>query len=243
MEHLKILFQDENVLAIDKPAGVVVFPEAEISAKTLIDNLLDEFPELKKAGSPPRYGVVHRLDKETSGILLTAKNNKAFEFLQNQFAEGKVVKKYLALAVGNIKDEEGIIETLLGREPKDRKKQKAFLPWGPDASKKGKRPAITKYKVINKYTDGKNPYTLVEVEPKTGRKHQIRAHLAHLGRPLAGDKLYGFKNQPCPTGLTRQFLHAAYLKIKLPSSDTKEFKSELPEDLKTVLKNLKTYDN
>lgn len=216
MGNFKILYQDENVLAVDKPAGIVV----------------DDIPRR-----------VHRLDKDTSGVCLLAKNDESLEFLQKQFQERKVKKKYLALVVGNLKEQEGTIETLLGRSPKDRKKQRAFLPFGPDALKKGKRLAITEYQVLERYTDGKNYYTLLEVVPKTGRKHQIRAHLAYIGYPIAGDKMYGFKNQPCPTDLKRHFLHASYLKIKMPNGEKKEFRSELPEDLKTVLKNIQNYDN
>jgi 23S rRNA pseudouridine1911/1915/1917 synthase len=241
MGNLTILYQDEDVLAIDKPAGIVVFEEETLrqaQGKTLIDYLLEEFPELKNIGKPPRHGIVHRLDKDTSGILLAAKNNRTLEFLQKQFKEGRAVKKYLALAVGNIKGEKGVIETLLGREPKERKKQKAYLPLGPDASKKGKRLAITEYRVLERYTDGKNHYTLAEIIPKTGRKHQIRAHFTYIGHPIAGDKIYGFKNQPRPKGLERQFLHAAYLEIELPNGEKKEFRSELPKELKKVIENL-----
>jgi len=252
MSNLTILYQDKDILAIDKPPKIVVFPEGilpQSQSKTLIDNLLEEFPGIKKVGRPPRYGIVHRLDKETSGILLVAKNNEALEFLQKQFQEGRVIKRYFALVVGNIKHSEGTIETLLGREPKERKKQKAYLPLGPDALKKGKRLAITEYRVLERYTEvppspglrraKKNYYTLIEVEPKTGRKHQIRAHLAYIGHPIAGDKMYGFKNQPQPKNLERQFLHAVYMKIKMPNGEEREFKSELPEDLKKALRKLK----
>jgi 23S rRNA pseudouridine1911/1915/1917 synthase len=201
-----ILYEDENVLVIDKPAGMV-------------------------ADDTPRR--VHRLDKDTSGILLIAKNDKALEFFQKQFKERKVEKKYLALVVGDIKENQGVIETLIGRSPKDRRKQKVFLPGEPGSQ--GKRKAITKYKVLQRFQN----YTLIEVTPETGRKHQIRTHFAYLGHPVAGDKLYGFKGQICPPGLKRQFLHANYLKIKLPDGREKEFKSDLPEDLKNVLENLK----
>lgn len=208
----KIIYEDNNLLVLDKPAGLIV----------------DDIPRR-----------VHRLDKDTSGILLVAKNNKVLEFLQKQFKERKVEKKYLALVVGNLKDPQGLIETLLGREPKKRKKQRVYLFFGPEAAKKNLRKAITKYSVLKNYTDGKNYYTLIEVKPITGRKHQIRAHLAHIGFPVAGDKMYGFKRQPCPEGLTRQFLHASYLKVKLPDGKIKEFYSHLPADLNKVIKKLK----
>jgi len=206
---VKVIYEDENIQVVDKPAGIVT----------------DDIPKR-----------VHRLDKDTSGILLIAKNDETLEFLQKQFQERKVEKKYIALVVGNLKKERGEIKTLLGRSPKDRRKQKVFLPREPGAE--GKREATTEYKVLQRFND----YTLVEARPQQGRKHQIRTHLAYLDHPVAGDKLYGFKNQSRPTGLTRQFLHASYLKIRLPDGKikptihTREFRSDLPEDLKGVLK-------
>jgi len=202
----KILYEDEDVLVIDKPAGMVA----------------DDIPRR-----------VHRLDKDTSGVLLIAKNDKALEFLQKQFEDREVKKKYLALTIGNLKNEEGIIETLLGRSPGDGRKQKVYLPGEPNSTEK--REAVTKYKVLRRFKD----YDLIEVEPQTGRKHQIRTHLAYLGHPVVGDKLYGFKGQICPKNLKRQFLHANYLKITLPNGSKKEFKSELPNELKLCLQNLK----
>lgn len=201
---VNIIYEDENVRVIDKPAGVNS----------------DDFEKR-----------VHRLDKDTSGILLIAKNDEALDFLQKQFKERKVKKKYLALVVGHLKSEKGEIETLLGRAPQDRRKQKAFLPQGPEST--GKRQAKTLYRVLQKFEN----YDLIEAEPRTGRKHQIRAQLTYLGHPIAGDKLYGFKGQLCPKGLNRQFLHSSFLKIKLPNGETKEFTSELPKDLKSCLPN------
>jgi len=210
MEKVKIIYEDENVQVIDKPAGVNS----------------DDFPRR-----------AHRLDKDTSGVIIAAKNDKSLEFLQNQFKERKVSKKYIALVVGHLKKEGETVNTLLGRAPSDRRKQKAYLANGP--KKTGLRQAVTSYKVLQRF----EKYDLIEVEPKTGRKHQIRAHLVYLGHPLAGDKLYGFKNQIKPKGLLRQFLHASYLKIKLPDGKEKEFKSDLPDDLEKVINNLqKNYE-
>jgi len=240
---LNIIYEDKNVLVVDKPAGIVVFSEQEVNgrgsflplspsqkdSKTLIGLLLAKYPYLRKTGEKPRYGIVHRLDKDTSGILLVAKNNKTLNSLQKQFQARTVEKKYLALIVGHPKNRTGTINTLIGRSPKNRKKQKVYAPYGPKS--KGKRNAITFYKVLKKFKN----YDLVEGRPKTGRKHQIRAHFAYLGHPIAGDKIYGFKNQPCPKRLSRQFLHAASLKIKLPNGKIEEFKSELPKTLKKIL--------
>lgn len=204
---MEIIYEDKDVLVIDKPAGV-------------------NSDDFAKRG--------HRLDKDTSGILVIAKNDEALESLQEQFKNRKTEKIYLALVVGNLKNKEGKFETLLGRSPSDRRKQKVFLAHEPGAV--GLREAITEYKVLKNFAG----YDLVEIKPKTGRKHQIRSHMAYLGHPITGDKLYGFKGQSPLEGLTRQFLHASELKIKLPNGQTKEFKSQLPNDLEKCLQKLKT---
>jgi len=224
---LEILFEDGNVIAVEKPSGVEVY--------NLIKNFLKRFPNLKTAGVAPRYGLIHRLDKETSGIILIAKNNKVLKFFQRQFKEKEVLKKYLALVVGRIESRKGEIETLIGRSEKNRKKQKAFLPLSPKAKRKGKRWAKTFFKVKKKFKD----FTLLEVIPETGRRHQIRVHLAFMHHPIAGDKIYGFKGQPCPESLKRLFLHATHLKVKNPEGEFIEMKSDLAKDLKEVLKSLK----
>ena len=202
---MNIIYEDENIQVIDKPAGLNS----------------DDFEKR-----------VHRLDKDTSGILLVAKNDQALEFLQKQFKERKVQKKYIALVVGHLKYEKGEIETLLGRAPQDRRKQKAFLAQDPGAG--SKRQAKTSYQVLQRFEN----YDLIEAEPQTGRKHQIRAQLTYLGHPIAGDKLYGFKGQLCPKGLNRQFLHSSFLKIELPNGETKEFTSELPMEFKKILEQI-----
>ncbi|MFH1714061.1 MAG: RluA family pseudouridine synthase [Candidatus Nealsonbacteria bacterium] len=202
----KILYENDNLLVINKTAGINS----------------DDFEKR-----------VHRLDKDTSGILLVAKNDKSLKFFQKQFKERKVKKKYIALVVGSLKNPESKIETLIGRSAGDKRKQKVYLPHEPGSQ--GKRTAATKYKVLQRFKD----YDLIEIEPETGRKHQIRTHFAYLNHPIAGDKMYGFKNQPIPKGLKRHFLHASYLRIQLPAGETKEFKSELPKDLQLCLQNLK----
>jgi 23S rRNA pseudouridine1911/1915/1917 synthase len=199
---MRIIYEDDDLLAYDKPAGINC----------------DDFPKR-----------VHRLDKDTSGIFLVAKNEGALNFLQKQFKKREVEKKYVSLITGHLKSQTGEIKTLLGRSPNDRRKQKAFMPQEPGEG--NRREAVTLYKVLQRFKD----YDLIEAEPKTGRKHQIRVHFSYLGHPIAGDKLYGFKGQPTPPGLKRQFLHANFLKIKLPNNQTKEFKSELPDELKLCL--------
>ena len=239
---LKIIYEDENLLVVDKPAGIVVFPEGNVKNNTLIDLLIEQNPNLKDAGEVPRYGVIHRLDKDTSGILLVAKSNEALIFFQKQFKNRRVEKKYTALATGTIKEDSGNIKTLIGRSPSDPRKQKVYSL---EESKQGLREAISKYKVLERFSaedgsaSGGEKYTLLEVSIETGRKHQIRCHLAHIHHPITGDKVYGFKDSPVPEGLTRQFLHASYLKVELPNQTEKEFISNLPDELKEILNKLR----
>ncbi|TSC94135.1 MAG: 23S rRNA pseudouridine synthase [Parcubacteria group bacterium Licking1014_1] len=234
---LKIIYEDNALLVVDKPAGIIVFSERKNDdgepRRTIADFLIEKYPQLKNVGEAPRYGIVHRLDKDTSGILLVAKTNETLIFLQKQFKNREAEKKYIALVVGNIKEEQSEIKTLMGRAPGDKRKQKVYLAGDPTSA--GKREAFTKYKVLKRY----EKYTLLEVKIKTGRRHQIRCHFSYLRHPIAGDKMYSFKDSFAPEGLNGQFLHAAYLKIKIPNGETKEFRSELPEELKIVLDNFK----
>jgi len=236
-----ILYEDGDVLVVDKPAGIVVFAEGNPSSGSgpfLINELIKSRPELKSAGEAPRYGIVHRLDKDTSGVLLVAKTTEALIFLQKQFKNREVEKKYTALATGTVKEDSGVIETLIGRSPQDPRKQKAYSM--DENAPPSAREAITEFKILQKF----QKYTLLEIVMKTGRKHQIRCHMAYVHHPIAGDALYGFKDSPRPEGLERQFLHASYVKIQLPacagrpSGKTGEFTSELPQDLKNVIENL-----
>lgn len=226
---IDLIYQDNDLLAVNKPARISVFPEGKETNKTLIDYLIIKYPELEQVGSAPRYGIIHRLDKDTSGVLLVAKNNQSLAFFQEQFKNRKVYKEYIALCQGVINKKAGRIETLMGRSPQDRRKQKAFSLY--DISAKGAlRNAITNYRVLQNFQN----YTLIQVILETGRKHQIRCHMAHINHPLVGDKLYGFKDAPELEGLNRQFLHAKTIKI-----GNSVFSAELPDDLKKVLDNIK----
>ncbi|MBI2577915.1 MAG: RluA family pseudouridine synthase [Candidatus Wildermuthbacteria bacterium] len=233
-EGLKILYEDDTLLVLDKPAGFPVWQESSlkegsVSGQTIAHMLKEQFPTQALLGEELRYGIAHRLDKDTSGVLLAAKTKEMFTYLQAQFKARAVEKTYVCLVQGQIKRDEGTIDTLLGRAPQDRRKQKAYSIFDPN--QEGKRRALTEYRVIKRFAE----YTLLEAYPKTGRKHQIRAHFAFLGHPLAGDKLYSFKNQPAPEGLHRQFLHALRLKVPLANGTSKEFISELPGDLREIL--------
>ena len=254
---LNVIYEDKNIVAIDKPAGISTHPAKPDETNTIANALLAYYPDIKEVGDEPnlRLGIVHRLDKDTSGILLIAKNNQAFEWLKKQFSQRKVVKRYLALTAGKMKEQQGVISKPVSRTQGTIKRTTAPIL--------GVKEAITYYKVIQYFSchpelvsgshkmpkqaspergrrvrHEENAFTFIEAEPKTGRTHQIRVHLASIGHPLAGDKLYGFKNQICPAGLKRHFLHASYLKISLPDGKMVELYSKLPEDLRLVLADL-----
>jgi len=232
-QKIKIIYEDKDLFVIEKPPGIVVFFEKGEKEEDLINILSKKFPKLKEVGEPPRYGAIHRLDRETSGILLVARNNESFDFFKKQFKLRNVKKKYLALVWGRMKEDKERIETLIGRSPKDRRKQKVYLFEGPKSERKKK--AISEYEVLKRFKE----YTFLEVTIMTGRKHQIRTHLSYLGYPIAGDKSYSFRKQIDPKNLKRQFLHAYYLKIKMPSGKKMEFNSELPNELKKVIQDIK----
>ncbi len=216
---LEIIYEDDDLLVVDKPAGLTVHPAPGHPAHTLVNAILAHFPHLAEIGDALRPGVVHRLDKDTSGVMLVAKNSVAQADLARQFKSHSVTKAYLALVKGKLTPESGIIEADIGRDPHNRKKM-AVVAEG--------REARTEYRVI-KYIGG---YTLIEVMPETGRTHQIRVHLAAIGFPVVGDKVYGVKSPH----LSRQFLHASRLGFKLPSSgEYVEFESALPADLEQAL--------
>jgi 23S rRNA pseudouridine1911/1915/1917 synthase len=216
---LKIIYEDDDLLAVDKPAGLTVHPAPGHPGHTLVNAILAHFPHLADIGDSLRPGVVHRLDKDTSGVMLVAKNQSAQANLSKQFKSHTVTKAYLALVRGKLEPEEGVIEADIGRDPHNRQKM-AVVAQG--------REARTEYRVV-KYIGG---YTLLEVMPETGRTHQIRVHLAAIGFPVVGDKVYGVKSPH----LSRQFLHACRLGFRLPSTgEYVEFESALPEDLKKAL--------
>lgn len=226
--NIPVIYENNDVIVIDKPAGLLVHPTDKKEKDTLIDFLINKCPQIKSVGnSPERPGIVHRLDKKTSGLMVIAKNQNTFEWLKKQFQERKIEKKYLALVIGKFKDKMGIIAKSISRSRK-RGNSQTTTPIGK------RREAITRYEVIKEFPN----YTLLEVVPKTGRTHQIRVHLASIGHPIAGDEKYKFKRQLCPRNLKRQFLHATYLKFQMPNGEIKEFHSGLPTDLKTVINSM-----
>lgn len=223
---LNIIYEDKDLLIIDKPAGLVVHPSPTHKSKTLVNALLNYLPKIKEVGEDKiRPGIVHRLDKDTSGLMIITKNNQSFQHFKNLFNNQKVEKRYLVLTVGQFKEKSGTINKPIARSKHSPEK----MTISPDGRK-----SLTKYKVIRQFKD----YALIEAQPKTGRMHQIRVHLASIGHPVAGDKKYGFKKQLCPSELKRQFIHAGFLKFKLPGGEEKKFQSKLPLDLEKVLSEL-----
>ena len=262
--NIKILFEDKNVLVIDKPAGVMVHSDGKTKTKTIADWLLLNYPTIKNVGEPfiiereggkkekiLRPGIVHRLDKETSGVLLIAKNQKTFLFLKEQFQNHKIKKVYKAFVYGYVSDpkaslltsKRGIIDVPIGRSQKDIRAYTAGRGARPPL-----RDAVTEYIVLNKFTDTNNndkkrevehQYSYVEAYPKTGRTHQIRVHMRYINHPVVSDPIYrGAKD--LSLGMNRLALHANFITFSLPSGELKTVESPLPADFK---KAIKTYIN
>ncbi len=220
---LNIIYEDDDLLVIDKPAGLAVHPAPGHPAHTLVNAVLSHLSSLPDTGDWQRPGIVHRLDKDTSGVMLIAKNSDAYQNLTDQFRSRSVVKRYQVLVKGHLSPLDGVIEAPVGRDPRHRQRMAVV------EESKG-REAKTGYHVIEYVGD----YTLLEVKPETGRTHQIRVHLKAIGYPVAGDRVYGVKSPH----LQRQFVHASLLGFKLPSTgDYVEFTSPLPPDLETALRN------
>ena len=219
---LPIIYEDDDLLVVDKPAGMAVHPAPGHPGHTLVNAILSHYPHLADIGDSLRPGIVHRLDKETSGVMLVAKNRVSQAALAEQFRSRSVSKSYLVLVKGKLTPESGIIEAAIGRDPRHRQRM-AVVSRG--------REARTEYRVV-RYI-GK--YSLLEITPETGRTHQIRVHLAAIGFPVVGDSTYGVKSPY----LSRQFLHASKLGFHLPSTDEYvEFESALPPDLEQALRDI-----
>jgi len=219
---LAIIYEDGDILVIDKPAGLTVHPAPGHPSHTLVNAILAHCPSLIISKEPMRPGIVHRLDKDTSGLIVIAKNDFAQEYLVAQFKSRTVTKGYLVLVKGRLSPEQGRIEAPIGRDLHNRQRM-AIVQTGKEAT--------THYQV-RKYLDD---YTLAEINPVTGRTHQIRIHLSAIGCPVVGDPVYGIKSAL----LKRQFVHAYRLGFRLPSTKQyQEFTSPLPADLEQVLKYL-----
>jgi len=217
---LPIIYQDDDIVVINKPAGLTVHPASTHSEE---ETVVDFARRYTTDDDPDRPGIVHRLDRDTSGLLILARTAAAKAALQDEFRHHRVIKTYQALVVGRLRPDAAVIRLPLARSTNDPLKR-VPAPGGKEAE--------TTYRVVEEF-DG---FSLIEAKPKTGRTHQIRAHLAAVGHPIAGDYRYGA--MAVPDGLKRQFLHAASLELKLPSGETKRFEAPLALDLARILKNL-----
>jgi len=227
---LDIVFENQDLIVVNKPAGMVVHPAVGHSSGTLVNAALGYDADFGEIGGEERPGVVHRLDKDTSGLILLAKNDAAHRWLQDQFRLRRVDKMYLALVDGRPPTPSGRVEAPIGRDMAHRKKM-AIVPAG-----KG-REAVSEYKMLDSF----RAHSLLEFHPLTGRTHQIRLHCAFLGCPIVGDRVYGRKSPSLE--IDRQFLHAARLRIMLPGeTNPRSFEAPLPPELQAVLDRLHTQE-
>lgn len=225
-----LVFEDQNFIVLNKPAGLAVHPAAGIKELTLVDYLLAYEPALSKIGEDPaRPGLVQRLDKDVSGLMVVAKTQAAFDHLKKQFQERKIKKEYFALVYGEIKKNEGSIDLPIGRASSGKMAARA------KTAREKSKPAFTEFEVIKRYKN----LTLLRVKIKTGRTHQIRVHLLAFGHPVVGDQLYRPKNIK-PIRINRLFLHSALLGFSDLAGHWLEFKSDLTEELNKFLKNYET---
>ncbi|MBI2676687.1 MAG: RluA family pseudouridine synthase [Candidatus Yanofskybacteria bacterium] len=239
--NLSIVYEDKDFFILNKPSGISVHKtHSKDPNKTLADFILEKYPEIKNVGDPStssgqktlRPGIVHRLDKETSGLMIIAKTQSAFDYLKKQFQERKIKKTYLALVYGNLKNKTGIIKLPLGKLGT---KQTTRIKGKKDLKE---REAITEYKVLKTYNLKLITYSLLEVYPKTGRTHQIRVHLNAIGHPVVCDSLYGGRKKICPSELGRLFLHAKKLEFVSPSGQRLSLEVDPPEELTNFLNSI-----
>lgn len=234
---IKILYEDSNILAIDKPSGILVHPDTHSKTETILDLFRKKYSKVE---------VVHRLDRETSGVMLLAKNQKAYEFLKKQFSapalglkaksgladrQNRINKTYVAIVNGWLKNERGVINKPIGRSPKDFRRHLAGR-----GARGELREAVTEYKVLKQFTFGKEKYTYLEVKPRTGRTHQIRVHMKFLNYPIVCDSLYN-PSGACPKEFSRMALHARSIEFQDLKGKPVKVESPLPKEFKKVISN------
>jgi 23S rRNA pseudouridine1911/1915/1917 synthase len=233
---IKILYEDKDILAIDKPSGISVHADGRSKEKTISDWFVKNYPKAKNVGESifsegkeiKKPGIVHRLDRETSGVLLLAKNQKAFEFLKNQFKSREIKKVYNAIVSGWFKDERGVIDKSIGRSPSDFRRKLAGR-----GARGELREAITEYRVLKRF-EAPTKFTFLEVRPKTGRTHQIRVHMKFVNHPVVCDSLYDAKGF-CLKELGRLALHAKSIEFKNLKEEVIKIESPLPEEFKKFI--------
>jgi 23S rRNA pseudouridine1911/1915/1917 synthase len=236
---ITILYEDKEILAVNKPAGLIVHSDGRTKEPTLADWLMENYPDIKKVGEPWRAtdgtiiwrpGIVHRLDRDTSGTIIIAKTPEAFEFLKKQFQERRVKKTYRAFVYGIVKKDTEVINKPIGRSKSD------FRKWSAEYGARGdKREAVTTYKVLQRGKD----VTYIEAYPETGRTHQIRVHLKAIGHPIVHDTLYAPKGKNI-LGFTRTALHSFSIDVVTPAQKVLHIEAPLPADFKNAEKMLQT---
>jgi len=238
MQSLQILYEDKNLVIINKPAGLVVHTDGRTKEESVIDWVAQKYPENKDVGEPlkivtgeviKRYGIVHRIDRETSGVLVIAKNQETYEHLKKQFLDRTIEKFYHAVVYGEMRYDEGLINLPIGRHKSD------FRKWTADDNTRGiVKEALTYYKVLAR----KDKMSLVEVNPQTGRTHQIRVHLNAVGHPIVGDKLYA-PTKKALDGIDRLALHSYSIELETLEGKVLKIKAPYPEDFAQAVENFK----
>lgn len=240
------IYADRDFIVVNKPPGVPAHRGDNVRGKTVVDFLLEKFPEIKGVGDDPkiRPGIVHRLDKNTSGVMVVARNQKSFEALKELFQKRLVEKTYLAIVCGKLREKRGTINLPIGRLTKNPLKRGVAS----GRSKiRGEREAVTEYRVLKE----SDKYSFLELKPRTGRMHQLRVHLASIGHPVACDKIYGGEKICCPAfagrsrfggrrpeGTERQLLHAQSISFSFPEGKRWRFEADLPDDFSVALKQI-----
>jgi 23S rRNA pseudouridine1911/1915/1917 synthase len=231
---LSVLFENDDVIVIDKPQGLVVHPGSGNRSGTLVNAVLFHARQLAARFPPgdPSPGIVHRLDKETSGVIIVAKTSAAHHFLASQFQDRTVRKRYVAVVQGRMPSDSGRVETRLARDSRDRKRFTCVLAGG--------RLAVTRYRVLRTFSAGKDVYTYVLLAPRTGRTHQLRVHMRHIGCPILGDSLYGRRDAWFPAASL--LLHARSLSIRLPGDvGPRTFSAPVPSRFRSLLTELQSF--
>lgn len=235
---IKVLYEDKDILVVDKPSGISVHPDGRSEEKTISDWFVKKYPRSKNIGESifvdgkeiKKPGIVHRLDKETSGVLILAKNQKAYEFFKNQFKGREIKKTYNVIVSGSVKNDHATINKPIGRSPTDFRRHLAGR-----GARGELREAITEYRALKRFTVGTKKFTYLEIHPKTGRTHQIRVHMKFINHPVVCDSLYDPKG-PHLKGFNRLALHAKSIEFKDLKGEILKIESPLPKEFGKMLK-------
>jgi 23S rRNA pseudouridine1911/1915/1917 synthase len=240
----EIIFENDAYLVINKPPGLVVHSDGKTDERTLVDWVIENYPEIENVGEPliirgkddeetilKRPGIVHRLDRETSGVMIIVKTDEAFQFFKSAFKDRDISKTYNAIVWGHVKEDDGVIDAPIARSKSD------FRKWSAQRGARGqKRNAVTEYEVLSRFTDDGQKFTLLELKPQTGRTHQIRVHMKYFNHPIICDSLYG-EGKPPVLGFARTALHSRKIEFTDMEGENQAFEAPYPDDfLETIAK-------